>query len=131
MKKNEYIDVPEGIEVIWGLVKSKLPSKNVKKICIAAIYINPRSKIKQQNIDHIIQSIHVVRSKYGNDIFFALTGDFNKTKIEDILNCYGALQQVVSETKRKKDILDLILPDMHTKYLPPVNPFRGQPQPER
>ena len=45
------------------------------------------------------------------------------------MNCYGALHQVVSEPTRKKEILDLILTDMHTKYHPPVNlpPFEVDP----
>ena len=47
-------------------------------------------------IEHIIETIHLLRARYDNDVNFILGGDFNHLKIDEILNAYGALNQLVS-----------------------------------
>ena len=58
------IQVPVGVEVIWSIISPKNPPKSatIKRICIAAIYISPKSKFKKQTISHIVESIQLVRS---------------------------------------------------------------------
>ena len=119
VKKLEFINVPNGVEVVWALLCPKNPSKKPKRICFAAIYISPKSRFKTDTITHIIETIHLVRSKFNNDVCFALSGDFNKTPVRDILDSYGALQQVVTKPTRKNNILELILTDLHTYYFSP------------
>ena len=80
----------------------------------------PKSKFKKQTLNHIIETIHYVRSKNDNNINFCFFADINKTNISDILDSYGALQQVVTEFTRKQEILDVILTDLHTKYHGPI-----------
>ena len=47
-----------------------------------------------------------------------LMGDYNKVSIEDILDSLGTLQNIQVQATRKGEILDLIITDMHTQYLP-------------
>ena len=114
------ISVPAGVEVVWIIITPKSLPKwaKVKRICLASIYISPRSKYKSQTIEHIIESIHAIRTTYDNEISFCLGGDFNKYPIEDILDCLGSLQSIQVEHTRKNEILDLVITDMHTSYLP-------------
>ena len=92
-----------------------------KKICVAAIYISPKSRYKKETIEHIIESIHLVRSRNDNEVSFAIGGDFNKCPHDDILDAYGALQQVVTEATRKEVILNIILTDLHIDYHAPIS----------
>ena len=102
------IFVPEGIEAVWGV------------LAVCAIYVSPKSKVKQETIDHLIETIHLLRSKYDNDVSYFISGDFNRLDINDILDCYGGLAQVVSIPNRKTATLQLILTDLHTMYHPPT-----------
>ena len=40
--------------------------------------------------------------------------------MSDMLDSYGALQQVVTESTRKDEILDVIITDLHTLYHAPI-----------
>ena len=100
------IYVPEGIEAVWGVfspVSEDVNKLKVKRIAICAIYVSPKSKVKPETIDHLIETIHLMRSKYDNDIHFLISGDFNRLDINDILDCYGGLSQVVSIPNRKSE----------------------------
>ena len=116
------IHVPENVEAVWAICTpiSANPQMKVKRIAIGSIYISPRSKFKCETIEHIIDSIHMLRAKYNNDIHYCIGGDFNKTNISDILESYGAIKQIVSIPTRKSAILEIILTDLHTLYYPPT-----------
>lgn len=73
-----------------------------------------------KTIDHIIETIHTLRGKYDNDVNFLIGGDFNRLKITDILDSYGALKQVCSIPTRKSATLEILLTDLHTLYHPPT-----------
>ena len=60
----------------------------VKRIAVGSIYVSPRSKVKAETIEHIIETIHSLRAKYDNDINWLIGGDFNHLNISDILQCY-------------------------------------------
>ena len=94
-------------------------SQKLKKLCLASIYISPRSKFKSDTINHIIESIHYIRSK-NSEVNFCLFSDANRVDMSDVLNSYGALQQVVMKPTRKDEILDIILTDLHTSYHAPL-----------
>lgn len=116
--------VPEGIEAVWAVVTPRQLDSNlqkVKRICVGAIYIAPRSPFKQETIEHIIYTIHSMRARYNNEIFFYIGGDFNRVNVNEVLHSYGALQSVSSVPTRKGATLELILTDLHTFYHPPTN----------
>ena len=76
--------------------------------------------MKQETMDHIIQTIHTIRSRYDNQVNFCIGGDINKTNYEDVLDSYGALRQCVTVGTRKDAVLSMILSDLHTLYHPPT-----------
>ena len=117
------IFVPEDIEAVWSVfspVSDCLEQLKVKRIAVCAIYVSPRSKVKPETIDHIIESIHLLRAKYDNDVNFIISGDFNHLDVNDILDCYGGLKQIISVPNRKSATLQLIITDLHTMYHPPT-----------
>ena len=65
------IGVPEGVEAKWCVLAARrldpqLPQ--VTKICVGSIYIAPRSPYKDESITHIIQTIHMIRARYNNEV---------------------------------------------------------------
>ena len=76
--------------------------------------------MKQETMDHIIQTIHLIRAKFDNSVSFIIGGDVNRTNYQDVLDSYGALKQCVSMSTRKDATLTMILSDLHTHYHPPT-----------
>ena len=118
------IIVPENIEAVWCLLTPQVSEKQqkmkVKRIAIGSIYVSPRSKHKGDIIEHIIETIHVLRAKHDNEINFLIGGDFHRLQINDILDCYGGLRQLVSIPTRKSAILEIVLTDLHSFFHPPT-----------
>ena len=118
------LDIPaiEEIETCWALAVPRCESQKVKvkRLVVGAYYISPRSKYKQQVIEHIIETIHLMRSRYSNDVHFIIAGDFNRVNTTDVLDSYGALRSVVSVPTRKSATLEVILTDLYTQYHPPT-----------
>ena len=75
---------------------------------------------KTATIDHIIETIHLLRTKYDNEVNFLLGGDFNRLNINTILDSYGALKQCNTVPTRNKAILEIVLSDFSNLYHPPT-----------
>ena len=117
-----HVQTEQGIETVWAMfTPRKLDHKlqHVKRICVSSIYIAPRSKMKTQTMNHLIQCIHLIRSKYDNNVNFVLAGDVNRTDYSDVLDSYGALKQCVTVGTRKEATLEIILSDLINHYHPP------------
>ena len=117
------IIVPQNVEAVWAVFTphANITSKvKVRRIAIGSIYVSPRSKYKDETIDHIISTIHIIRAKYDNDVQFLIGGDVNRLDITEILECYGALRQVVSVPTRKTATLSVLITDMYSMYHPPT-----------
>ena len=120
---NLEILAPEGVEIVWALFTPKIGNPNtrrVKRIAVGSVYVSPNSQYKSATIDHIIETIHCLRSRYDNEINFLIGGDFNRLNISSILDAYGALKQSVSVPTRNEAILEIVLSDIHTLYHPPT-----------
>ena len=116
------VGVPPGIEAVWGVFSPRRLDhqlQRVRRICVASIYIAPRSPFKKETISHIIHTIHLLRARYNNEVHFLLGGDFNRTSIQEVLLSYGALQQMCGVPTRKGASLQLVLTDLHTFMEPP------------
>ena len=113
------VPVPSGVEAAWSLVKPKEESK-IKKIAVCSLYVSPTSKFKTKTIDHLVETIHLLRSQHDNEISFLLAGDLNQLNINKILECYGCLKQIVTEGTRKSAILENIITDLQGLYHPPT-----------
>ena len=123
MVEQVHVQTGEGIETVWAmLTPRKLDHKlqNIKRICVSSIYIAPRSKFKSETMDHIIQSIHIIRARYDNNVSFLLGGDVNRTDYTDVLDSYGALKQCVTVGTRNQATLEIILSDLINLYHPPT-----------
>ena len=117
---NLHVPTSSDIECVWALCTPKHTYHNVKRIAVGGYYVSPRARNKQEIIEHIIDTIHFLRAQYDNQINFLIGGDFNRLKIDDILDCYGALKQVCSVPTRSSAILEIVLTDLHTLYHPPT-----------
>ena len=123
--KNLEIQAIDEIETCWALVvPDKSQKVKTKRLAVGAYYISPRSKYKQQVVEHIIDTIHLIRAKYSNEVNFIIAGDFNRVNTADILDSYGALRSVVSVPTRKSATLEVILTDLYTQYHPPSHHCR-------
>ena len=111
--------VPNGVEAVWALVEPKQENRRIKRIAMCSLYVSPSSKFKTKTIDHIVETIHLLRSQYDNDISFLLGGDLNQLPISPFLQCYGALKQLVTDGTRESAILEHIITDLQGFYHPP------------
>ena len=111
-----------GVKACWALLSpiSPNPLHKVKKVVVGSFYVSPKSQYKDETIDYIIQSIHFLRSKFDNNVSFLLGGDLNRLKIEPILDCYGALKQIITVPTREGATLENIITDLHSFYHPPT-----------
>ena len=57
--------VPKGV---WALVQPKNENTKFKKIAVCSLYVSPSSKFKTKTIDHIVETIHLLRSQHNNEI---------------------------------------------------------------
>ena len=96
------VPIENGVEACWAIFTPKYKQlPNIKRICVANIYISPGSKYKRESIDHIIDVMFQIKAQFGNEVNFHISGDFNKYPVSDILSANGALKQVVSVATRK------------------------------
>ena len=86
----------------------------VDNILVGAVYVSPRTRHKAQTIDHVIEAIHLARSKFGNDLHILIGGFFNRLDVSPILHFYGALIQIVSIPTGKRASLASLFPSFPT-----------------
>ena len=113
------IFVPNGVEACWLIIQPKKPNEKIKNIAIASIYVSPSSRFKTATVDHIIDTIHILRAKFDNQINFCIAGDLNRLSVHRILEAYKPLSQIISTATRKSAILENIITDLHTFYQAP------------
>ena len=117
------IGVPAGVEAVWAVFSSRRMDsefQRVKRIGVASIYIAPRSPFKKETVTHIIETVHMMRARYNNEIHFILAGDFNRVDVTDVLLRYGALHQVCGVATQQGAALQLVITDLHTFLHPPT-----------
>ena len=91
----------------------------IENIALASIYVSPTSVYKTASINHIIDTIHLLRAQYDNKINYLIAGDVNRLKIDQILDSYGPLRQIITSATRNSAILENIITDLHTLYQAP------------
>ena len=117
------IIVPDGVEAVWSVftpVAGSTQNMKVKRIAVGSIYISPKSKFKIETVEHIIETIHILRAQYDNEVNFLICGDVNRTPITDILDSYGGLKQIISIPTRQEATLSIVLTDLHNFFHPPI-----------
>ena len=116
---NLEIHIPKGVEACWSVFKPKNSSDLIQHIAIASVYVSPNSVYKTASINHIIDTIHLLRAKYDNQINYLIGGDLNRLKIDRILDSYGPLRQIITVPTRHSATLENIITDLHTLYQAP------------
>ena len=96
--KVEKLDVfvPKGVEACWIIMKPLNKIDLIENIAVGSIYVSPSSVYKTATINHIIDTIHLLRSQYDNRINYLIGGDLNRLKIDRILESYGSLRQIIT-----------------------------------
>ena len=129
----DLITVPIGVEACWAVLtpKSDLSQSKMKYIAVASLYYTVATK-RSEFLDHISEAYHTLCAKYGSNLKFIISGDFNRLKYKPILNLSADLKQVVTiPTRLNPDaILDLIFTNLHSYYhlpttLPPLSNDEG------
>ena len=120
----DVITVPIGVEAVWALLtpKNLPPNSRIKQIAVASIYYSSTQTRKDDFLDHISQAYSTLCAKYGAKLGFIIEGDFNRLKLEPLLNLSPDLRQVVTTITRTNPdaILDKILTNLHAFYLSPT-----------
>ena len=116
------IQVENGVEACWAIFTPRnIEYSSTKRICVGSIYIAPKSQYKQESVDHIIEVMFQIKARFGNQINFIISGDFNKYPVTDILAANGAIKQILSVPTRKSATLEVILTDLATLFYPPTS----------
>ena len=128
------VHIPNNLEIIWGLLKSKNPSAKYKRIIVCSFYSPPNKRRNTKMADHIVSSLQMLMAKLpGCGII--LGADRNYMDIKPILNCGLRLKQVVDRNTRLDAILDIIIMNTNCYYNSPIiappitpdDPMKGKP----
>ena len=120
------IPIPSSVEVVYGLLRAKNPSAKFKEIISVAFYSPPRSRKKNQLLDHIVTTCHVLLTKYPNAALF-IGGDRNELSISPLLNSIPKLRQINTRNTCNGKVLDVLMTNIPELYslpeiIPPVQP---------
>ena len=120
------IFIPKGLEVVWGLLKPKSSTAQVKKIIACSFYSPPNNGRNTRLADYLVGALQMLSTKYP-DAGIIMGADKNKMDISPILNCGLRLRQEVNENTRQGSILDILIMNLSRFYnspiiAPPLNP---------
>ena len=120
------IQIPQNLEIVWGLLRPKSPGAKFKTIIACSFYSPPNKGRNSKLIDHIVTTLHWLVTKYP-DSAIILGADKNNMDLRPILNCGLRLKQVVDKPTRQGIILDVIVMNTFTFYnspyiAPPIQP---------
>ena len=80
------VHIPHNLEVVWGLMKSKIPSAKFKKIITCSFYSPPSKKRNTKMADHIVSTLQMLTSIYPESGII-LGADRNYMDSKPILTC--------------------------------------------
>ena len=80
------IDNPDSLEVTFAVLKPKSENCPNFEIILCAVYSPPKSRKKSKLINFISETYHYLKSAKYPSAYFALGGDMNDLKIDQLLN---------------------------------------------
>ena len=132
----EKVDViiPRSVEVVYGLLRPRNPTTELREIIAVAFYCPPKSRSKSKLLDHIITTVQMLLTKYPR-AGIVIGGDRNDMSISPLLIALPRLKQLVSKNTCNGKVLDVLITNLHEYYslpiiVPPVpadNPNQGKP----
>ena len=128
------VQIPQNLEVVWGLLRPKSQGAKFKTIIACSFYSPPNKGRNSKLADHIVGTLHMLAVKYP-DSAIILGADKNNMDIQPILSCGLRLRQCVDKPTRQGVILDIIIMNTFTFYnspyiAPPIqpdDPSKGKP----
>ena len=124
------VHIPNNLEVVWGLMRPKMPSSTIREYIVASFYSPPHYKKNSQLLDHLLSTTHFLLSKYPK-AGVVIGGDKNNLNISSLLSGIPKLRQLVTQPTHRSKILDIILTNISPLYavpeiVPPVSPDNPQ-----
>ena len=110
---------PDKVEVVFGLLRPKKTTSNIKEIIIAAFYSPPKSRKNPFPLDHLLSTSLYLLSKYPNAAL-VLGGDKNNLNISSLLSGIPKLHQIVTKPTHGSKVLDIILTNVASLYCVPI-----------
>jgi len=106
-------------ECIWIWLRPHRLPRPLSGIICCAVYNPPDSTTQQQKdlVEYLIAGLDTITAKHP-DCGIVIMGDFNGLDVNDILANHN-LRQIVNESTRGNNILDLIITNLDNKYKPP------------
>ena len=83
---------PPSLEVVWGLVKPKVPTTTFKGIIVCSFYSVPHSRTKTKLIEHITLTYTELKARH-RDCLFLMGGDKNDLDIGKLLGISPTFHQ--------------------------------------
>ena len=120
------VSIPKSLEVVWGLVRTKIPNTRISTIIACCFYSPPRSKKNAVLIDHITITLQALLQTHSN-AGIIISGDRNNIEIPVLESIDPSLKQIVTQPTRGSRILDVIVTNLWKYYndpviLPPIMP---------
>ena len=95
LEKNEVIN-PDKLEVVWGLLRPKKSTNQIREIIACSFYAPPKSKKNGKLLDHLVATSHHLLSKYPS-AGLVLGGDKNDLKVAPLLAGIPRLRQIMTK----------------------------------
>jgi hypothetical protein len=132
---NTLIQIPWGVEAVWGIItpKNVTQDSKVKKIACCSLYSKPDSRKKSLLLDHISDAFNILSSKYGSGLHFVIAGDTNDLKLDAILNLSPNFRQIVKDWTRMDPpaLIDPIITTLSSFYQIPLCLEPLDPDPDK
>ena len=113
------ISIPDNLEVVRGLLKTKDETAKFKSIIICSFYSPPKSRKDTKLTNHLISTLRMLHAQYP-DAPMMLGADKNNMNIRPLLTCGLRLRQVVDLPTRNGVILDILLISIPQYYNAPT-----------
>ena len=113
------IDIPSPLEVVWGMLRPKIPTGSISKVILCSFYSPPNSKKKGALVDHMTTTINKLKVLHPK-AYFIIAGDKNDLKENEIVTICPSFKQIVLKPTRKSKTLTIVVTDLHQFYNEPV-----------
>ena len=128
------VNIPNNLDVVWGLLKPKFGPCKFKKIIVCSFYSPPKSRKNTKLADHLVGTLHMLNTKYP-DSGIILGADKNSMDITPLLNCGLKLKQTVDQWTINGKTLDVLIMNLSMFYNSPIiapplhpdDPLKGKP----
>ena len=77
------VSIPRSVEVVYGLLRPKKATSELREIITVAFYSPPKSRMKSKLLDHIISTVQMLLTKYPR-AGIVIGGDRNDMSISPL-----------------------------------------------